>query len=765
MKTKIWLNIGVAIAVLKGLCACSNQLPQLGKAPIKEVIEMMTLEEKARIVVGTAKACPLPPQPAPAAFKRKVSPADYNTFQTKMKVCGAAGDSYAISHLGIPSIIYADGPAGVRIDPNRENDEKRYYATAFPISTLLAASWNTELVKQVGRAMGSEALEYGVDILLAPGMNIQRNPLTGRNFEYYSEDPLLTGKMAAAMVSGIQLSGVGASVKHFVANNQETFRNGINVIVSERALREIYLKGFEIAIKESKPWTVMSSYNKVNGEYTSESEKLLTEILRNEWKYDGFVMTDWWAERDPIIQMKAGNDLLMPGYEEQVQIIIDAVESGRLDESILDRNVTNILKIVEKTPSFNEYAYSDAPSLKEHASLVRSAATEGMVLLENRNGVLPLNNDIKKVALLGVGAYDIVVGGHGSGYVYCSHKSSLEQGLVEAGLQPDSNLAITYASYISQQKEMLPEENFWHIPTVPELKITREELDYLANTCDIAILTICRKSGEGDDRKLEKGDYYLTDQELQMIMDTSSAFKSRGKKTVVVLNIGGVVEMTNWSHIPDAILLAWQPGQEAGYSITDILTGRENPSGKLPMTFPRRYEDVPSSTYFPFMVNDSSIVKYEEDIYVGYRHYNTHCIAPLYEFGYGLSYTEFEYSDLKFNTRNLADTIIISVNVKNVGNRAGKEVVQVYVSAPVSNIDKPTEELRKFSKTQLLQSGESEVLSFYLIAEDLASYNDKKSAWLTEPGVYQVKIGSSSRRIYLQGEIENKMNVMRKIKH
>lgn len=761
MKTKIRLKIGVVIVILGALWACSGQVPQLGKMPVEEVVGAMTLEEKARIVVGTAKVCPLPPPAAPAAFERKTNPADYNTFQTKMKVSGAAGDSYAIPRLGIPSIVYADGPAGIRIDPKRENDEKQYYATAFPISTLLASSWNTELVKQVGMAMGQEVLQYGVDILLAPGMNIQRNPLAGRNFEYYSEDPLLTGKMATAMVNGIQSNGVGTSVKHFVANNQETFRNGINTIVSERALREVYLKGFEMVVKESQPWTVMSSYNKINGVYASESEDLLTEVLRDEWKYDGFVMTDWWAEHDPVAQMKAGNDLLMPGYEEQIQIIVDAVKSGELEESLLDRNVANILRVIEKTPTFKKYAYSDTPDLENHAALVRTAAAEGLILLENRNGVLPLGDDIKKVALLGVGTYDIVVGGHGSGYVHRLHKISLEQGLAEAGLRTDSSLSATYASYINRQKEILPKENFWHIPTIPEMEISRKELERLANTCDIGILTICRKSGEGDDRRLTKGDYYLTDQELQMITDMADVFKKRGKQTIVVLNIGGVIEMTDWNLIPDALLLAWQPGQEAGYSITDILTGRENPSGKLAMTFPRRYEDVPSATNFPFAVGDSSTVRYEEDIYVGYRHYNTHHVVPLYEFGYGLSYTEFEYTDLKLKTKELADTITITVKVKNAGNRAGREVVQLYISAPASNLDKPVEELRGFAKTRLLSPGDSEVLSFSLSAEDLASYHEAKGAWITEAGVYRIKVGSSSRRIHLHGKFENKREVIK----
>lgn len=320
---------------------------------VKELVSKMTLEEKAMLVVGAGKSRRIP---------------------------GAAGETRSIERLGIPSIVTADGPQGVRI----EGDGKPYSATAFPSAIVLASTWNPEVAEKVGRAMGEEAREYGVDILLAPGMNIHRNPLCGRIFEYYSEDPLLTGEMAAAFVKGVQSQGVGACLKHFVANNQETNRRLVDTIVSERALREIYLRGFEIAVKKAKPWAVMSAYNKLNGKYCSENEWLLTKVLREDWDFDGLVMTDWGAGENPIEQMKAGNDLLMPGNDDQVKAIIEAVKKGELSEEILDRNVKNILKVIVKTPAFKGYKYSNKPDLEAHAKVAYEAAAEGIVILKTR---------------------------------------------------------------------------------------------------------------------------------------------------------------------------------------------------------------------------------------------------------------------------------------------------------------------------------------------------------------------------------------------
>jgi len=762
---------------------------------INKIVASMTLKEKAQLVVGTGMYFELPDSIAKLIpnLNRPFDETDssYSSMVSKIRkyVPGAAGNTAEFPHLGITTQVLADGPAGLRIQPRRKGEEKMYYCTAFPVATLLASSWDTSLVYEVGKAMGNEVLEYGVDVLLAPGMNIQRNPLCGRNFEYYSEDPLVTGMMAAAMVKGIQSNGVGTSIKHFAANNQETNRMSVNEIISERALREIYLKGFEIAVKEGRPWTVMSSYNKINGTYASESEDLLTKILRKDWGFQGYVMTDWGGGSDIIAQMKAGNDLIMPGQLAQIRSITDAVNKGELDVSVLNMNVSRILKIMLKTPRYKGYRYTNNPDLAAHAAVVRRSASEGMVLLENSNKTLPLDSKVKNVAVFGNTSFDIISGGTGSGDVNEAYTVSLIEGIENAQLAPDRELMGIYKSYIEDARKKQGQSTNWLTAMMggkmplPEMSLNNDLIRRMAKNNDIAIITIGRNSGEGADRKAEEGDFYLSSAEKELINRVSEAFHKEGKKAVVILNIGGVIETASWSKIPDAILLAWQPGQEAGNSIMDVLTGKINPSGKLAVTFPLSYNDVPSSKSFPGKAVEAakeddrpdlsgfSFTRrvpwetiYDEDIYVGYRYYDTFEVPVAYEFGYGLSYTAFDLSNLRLSSPIFDNEIVVSINVKNIGSAPGREVVQLYVGAPSGKIEKPEQELRAFSKTRLLQPGETETVKFKLSAKDLSSFDDSVSSWIVEQGKYTVKIGNSSQKIAQTANFSvNKKNVVEKV--
>lgn len=524
-------------------------------------------------------------------------------------------------------------------------------------------------------------------------MNIQRDPLCGRNFEYYSEDQLVTGKMAAAMVNGVQSNGVGTSIKHFAANNSETNRLTVNTIVSVRALREIYLRGFEIAVKEAQPWTVMSSYNKINGVYTSESHDLLTKVLRDDWKFNGYVMTDWGGGSDILAQMNAGNDMIQPGQIKQIHGLIEAVEEGKLDMKVLDKNVKRILKVMLLSPRYKEYAYTNKPDLKAHAQITRQAAADGMVLLENKTNALPLPKNIKNVAAFGNSSYDFISGGTGSGDVNEAYTVSLIEGFINGGYTTIGELKEVYDAYIKQAIATLgPSKNPFAFmggkDPVTEMVVSKELAAKMASKADVAIITIGRNSGEGGEREPIEGDFYLSPIEKEMINNVTEAFHTAGKKAVVVLNIGGAIETASWKNIPDAVLLAWQPGQEAGNSVVDVLSGKVNPSGKLAVSFPIKYEDSPSAKNFPgygitgetgdeadlsgfsFMRRVPWEIVYEEDIYVGYRYYNTFGVAVSYPFGYGKSYTSFEYSNLKISSKKFKKNISVSVDVKNSGKVA-----------------------------------------------------------------------------------------------
>ena len=730
--------------LMLGAAFCAVQLsaqPKLTADNIDEVLEAMTLEEKAALCVGSGWDSMLG-----------------ITSSSDVLVSGAAGTTRAIERLGIPMTVNADGPAGVRINPTREGDSRTYYATGFPVGTAIASSWDTELVEHMTSAMGNEVLEYGADVLLAPAMNIHRNPLCGRNFEYFSEDPVLAGKIGAAYVRGIQSNGVGTSVKHFAANDQETNRMENDSRVDTRALREIYLKGFEITVKEAHPWTIMSSYNKLDGEYTQQSYNLLTKILRDEWGFDGIVMTDWGNKEGTVKAVAAGNDLMMPGSTVEVQRIVDAVKSGELSEADLDRNVRNMLKFIVKTPRFNGYKYSDAPDLKAHAAAARAAATESMVLLKNDGGVLPLKGT-ETVAMFGISSVDFVAGGTGSGNVNKAYVVNMVQGLENAGFTLVDAVKDFNQKYVDFQKVNMSANPsgagvLLGSAKVPEAPVSRNFINAQVDKSDLAIVVIGRNSGESADRRVDD-DFNLTATERQLITDVTAAYHLAGKKVVVVLNIGGAIETASWKNMPDAILCAWQPGQEGGDAVADVLTGKVNPSGKLPMTFPMDYMDHPSSLNFPTgyeqqaatMFNTFGFVTtapevknvdytdYDESIWVGYRWFTTQDKEVSYPFGYGLSYTTFEYSKPSVKL-DKDGNLTATVTVTNTGSVAGKEVVEVYVAAPAGGLEKPARELKAFDKTDLLEPGASQTLSFTLTPYELASFNTDANEWQTAAGSY-----------------------------
>ena len=748
---------------------------------IDEVLKAMTLEEKAKLLVGGAN---------------NFFGAGAVVGGEADLVAGAAGTSPAIPRLGIPATVLTDGPAGVRIDPTRKGTDKTYYATAFPIGSCLASTWNTELVGKVGEAIGNETKEYRCDVILGPGMNLHRNPLCGRNFEYYSEDPFVTGKIAAAYIKGVQSQGAGVSAKHYAVNSQETDRTSVDERVSQRAARELYLRGFEIAVRESDPWTIMASYNKVNGQFSMGNHDLLTKILRDDWGFKGIVMTDWIGIREglpTITEVQAGNDLMEPGQPAQVQEIIAGVKSGKLNIADVDRNVRRMLEYIVKTPSFHKYPASNNPDFKAHAAITRQSAAEGIVLLKN-NGCLPLTPSKKRgdseapsllgegggrgytVALFGENSYDFLSGGTGSGCVHPPYVVDMLQGLKNAGISSSPTLTNIYRKYIEYAKVKFQAERHpakWYQMEMfgqqkyPEIAIDPICINNEVKGADAAIITIGRQAGEGVDRDIDT-EFNLIPEERALITDVCNAFHAAGKPVIVIINSGSVIETASWSGYPDAILCAWQPGMEGGNSIADLLTGKVNPSGKLTMTWPIAATDHASTNNFPGNIDNYSLMQmvgsnrpipghaytnHEEDIYVGYRFFDTFNREVAYPFGYGLSYTTFDMSKPVVKAKG-KDAVEVSITVKNTGSVSGKEVAQVYVQAPEGRLEKPAQELKAFAKTRELKPGESQTLTMTIPVRDLASFDEAGSQWLTEAGTYTFRIGSSSRDIKATAQLK-----------
>ncbi len=730
-----------------GTALCALVLVGCGKAPqltannASDVLARMTTDEKIDMVVGAGN----------------------ETFtgygNTKKLVPGAAGTTSPIKRLGIPPTALTDGPAGLRIDTMREGQTRRYYHTGFPIGTALASSWNETLICEVGQAIGNEAHEYGLDLIFGPGMNLHRDPLGGRNFEYFSEDPLLTGKMAAAYVRGIQSQQVGACLKHFAVNNQETNRKDVDVRIAQRPLRELYLRPFEIAVRESDPWSVMSAYNMINGQQCMESRDLLTTVLRGDMGFKGFVVSDWAAPgwRLSGKEIWAGNDLLAPGSPQQRQEIKAALKDKTLNMAALDSCALRMLQFVSRTTRITPHTYTENPDLKAHAAKSREAAEEGIILLENHNATLPLQQKVKSVAMFGVSSYNFISVGTGSGNVKTPHTVDLIEGFNHTGIKTDATLENLYRRVIRDTIAARAYDPLGY-SAIPEIAMDTATIVASAQTADVAVVTIGRSCGEGADR-LESTEYRLSEVEHKLIADVSRIYHAVGKRVVVVLNVSGVVEVASWRNQADAVVLSWLPGQEAGDAVCRMLTGKVCPSGKLTMTFPMCYEDCSTHDNFPYdfhgpkaignypkiprnpAIKNVHYVDYLEGMYVGYRYFDTFNRPVAYPFGYGLSYTTFGYSAATC-TQQADGNYIVSVTITNTGTVAGKEVVQVY--APVLAL---SHQLVAFRKTRLLQPGESQTLQLVVTPRNLSYFDETDNAWVLAAGDYKLEVAASARDV------------------
>ena len=647
---------------------------------INDLIKKMTLEEKAALCTGASPWTTMP-----------------------------------IERLGVPEMTVSDGPHGVR----RVTDVNDFIAgslpaTCFPTASCLASTWDTDLIHAMGQALAEECIALKVDVVLGPGVNMKRTPLGGRNFEYYSEDPYLAGQMATSFITGVQSKGVGTSLKHFATNNQEFRRMTISAEVDERSLREIYLPAFEIAVKKAKPWTVMCAYNKLNGIYGSENHRLLVDILKNEWGFEGFVVSDWGAVHERVHSLKAGLDLEMPGpRERRVKAVVEAVRSKLLDESVLDELVRRILGIVFKAAETTKGGSFDTAA--DHA-LARRIAAEGMVLLKN-NGILPLK-DHRRIAVIGRAAKEAHFQGGGSSHI---NPTQVDNPFVELQkLAGDAEL--TYA-------EGYPAGTDFDQSLI-DMAVKN------ARSADVALLYLAlpdSKELEGYDRT----DLDLTSQQVALIKSVTAV----QPRTVVILNNGAPVVMNEWIDATAAVLEAWMMGQAGGGAIADVLYGKVNPSGRLAETFPLRLVDTPAHINYP---GGNGEVRYGEGIFIGYRYYDAKKVPVQFPFGYGLSYTTFTYKNPKVSAASFKDVdgLTVSVEVTNTGKMAGKEVVQVYVHDHKSGLVRPPKELKGFAKVEL-QPGETKTVTLALDFRSFAYFHPAYKKWITEYGEFDILIGAS----------------------
>lgn len=664
------------------------------------------------------------------------------TLEEKASLCSGVGlwQTRPLEEKGIPEIWMADGTNGVRImkpvNQERKQDTSdflkvtdltqnsptitnQYEAVCYPSGASLASTWDTELIEEMGEALGDECRYFKVNLLLAPGINIKRSPLGGRGYEYYSEDPYLTGKVAESFIKGVQKTGTGTSIKHFAANNAETLRINMSSDVDERALREIYLAPFEIGVKNAKPWTVMSSYNKVNGVQMAENRELLTDILRDEWGFDGVVVSDWGGVKDRIKALEAGNDLDMPENQRSNQSVVDAVRRGILSEAVLDQSVERILELVFKAKE--QECFTDEMDFESHRNLSRKVAEESVVLLKNEKGLLPITKEkYKKVAVIGAFAREPRYQGGGCTLV---NPVRISRPYEEMEKLAGKNIELTYAKGYELKDE-----------TSDELIHEAEEA---AKEADIAVIfggLWVAYDREGFDRKhLE-----IDSSHIRLIEAVSRV----QKRVVVVLSNGDAVVMSPWLDHVGAVVEQFLVGETVGEALARVLFGEVNPSGKLPVTFPKRLEDTSAYPYFP---GECSHHVYGEGIFVGYRYFDKKKIEPLFPFGYGISYTTFQYSAIRADRSQMkdTDTVTVSVDVTNTGCVKGKEIVQIYVSDEKSRLKRPEKELKAFGKVEL-EPGETKTLTFTLGYRDFAYYDPEASDWVVEEGIFHIHAAANA---------------------
>ncbi|MDR1638566.1 MAG: glycoside hydrolase family 3 C-terminal domain-containing protein [Clostridiales bacterium] len=641
----------------------------------------------------------------PAEIERLV---DLLSLEEKASLCSGLDNwrTKPIERLGIPNIMMSDGPHGLRVNSGTANDINggSVPTVCFPSACASAASFDRDLLHAMGNELGRQCQALGVDVLLGPGVNIKRSPLGGRNFEYFSEDPCLAGELGVAYSKGAQRQGVGVCVKHFFANNQEYLRMSSSSEADERTFREIYLSAFETVVKIAKPIAVMASYNKIGGVFSTENKKHLTELLRNEWGFDGLVVSDWGATHSRVGAIKAGCDLTMPAESTDSEIV-EAINAGELQKSDLDNSARRILQLVFKMAESSKRG-SEVDFVSGH-ELARKIASESIVLLKNDKNVLPLSKS-QKVAFIGEFADSPRFQGGGSSHVHAEHVTSARDAAINAGV---------------------------------------ELVDEMA-AADVAVLFIGLTEAE-ESEGFDRAHLRLSDAHEQLVEEACALCPN----VVVVLHNGGPVEMP-WVDKPKAIVEAYLGGEAIGEAIVDVLFGKVNPCGRLPETFPKKLSDTPSYLSFP---GERGIVKYQEGVFVGYRYYATKELDPLFPFGFGLSYTKFEYQDLSIDKAEMDedDVLTVSVRVTNTGMLAGKEVVQLYIAPEKGEVIRPLRELKKFEKISL-EPGETKTVSFELSKRDFAYWSEYAHDWQVEEGIYNIEICEHSMRVSLSTPVKVK---------